>query len=87
MLRTSSTAFTSWPVMGWNCSGAHAVGMEAGEGYTLPITHDRKAQLAAVLSGRAWSKISLAVRALDSSALRDGRQRNSGETFRSLLPS
>ena len=27
--RTSSTAFTSWPVMGWNCPGAHAVGMEA----------------------------------------------------------
>ena len=57
-----------------------------GEGYTLPITHDRKAQLAAVLSGRAWFKIARFV-PLDSSALRDGRLAELGrETFRSLLP-
>ena len=57
-----------------------------GEGYTLPITHDRKAQLAAVLSGRAWFKIARFV-PLDSPALREGRLSEIGrETFRSLLP-
>ena len=57
-----------------------------GEGYTLPITHDRKAQLAAVLSGRAWFKIARFV-PLDSPALREGRLPDMGrETFRSLLP-
>ena len=57
-----------------------------GEGYTLPITHDRKAQLAAVLSGRAWFKIARFV-PLDSPALREGRLPELGrETFRSLLP-
>lgn len=57
-----------------------------GEGYTLPITHDRKAQLAAVLSGRAWFKIARFV-PLDSPALRDGRLPEIGrETFRSLFP-
>lgn len=57
-----------------------------GEGYTLPITHDRKAQLAAVLSGRAWFKIARFV-PLDSPALREGRLPELGrDTFRSLLP-
>ncbi|ULA61153.1 MAG: hypothetical protein LZF60_310052 [Nitrospira sp.] len=57
-----------------------------GEGYTLPITHDRKAQLAAVLSGRAWFKIARFV-PLDSPALREGRLPEIGrETFRSLFP-
>ena len=57
-----------------------------GEGYTLPITHDRKAQLAAVLSGRAWFKIARFV-PLDSPALRESRLPEIGrETFRSLLP-
>ena len=57
-----------------------------GEGYTLPITHDRKAQLAAVLSGRAWFKIARFV-PLDSPALREGRLPEVGrETFRSLFP-
>ena len=57
-----------------------------GEGYTLPITHDRKAQLAAVLSGRAWFKMARFV-PLDSPALREGRLPEIGrETFRSLLP-
>ena len=56
------------------------------EGYTLPITHDRKAQLAAVLSGRAWFKIARFV-PLDSPALREGRLPEIGrETFRSLFP-
>lgn len=57
-----------------------------GEGYTLPITHDRKAQLAAVLSGRAWFKIARFV-PLDSPVLREGRLPEMGrDTFRSLLP-
>jgi len=57
-----------------------------GEGYTLPITHDRKAQLAAVLSGRAWFKIARFV-PLDSPALREGCLPELGrDTFRSLLP-
>ncbi|MCW5798857.1 MAG: hypothetical protein KIT40_10180 [Nitrospira sp.] len=57
-----------------------------GEGYTLPITHDWKAQLAAVLSGRAWFKIARFV-PLDSPALREGRLPEIGrETFRSLFP-
>ena len=57
-----------------------------GEGYTLPITHDRKAQLAAVLSGRAWFKIARFV-PLDSPALREGRLPEIGrETFRSFFP-
>ncbi|MBA2486495.1 MAG: hypothetical protein H0V35_10430 [Nitrospira sp.] len=56
------------------------------EGYTLPITHERKAQLAAVLSGRAWFKIARFV-PLDSPALCEGRLPEIGrETFRSLLP-
>ena len=57
-----------------------------GEGYTLPITHDRKAQLAAVLSGRAWFKIARFV-PLDQPAMSEGRLPEVGrDTFRSLLP-
>lgn len=57
-----------------------------GEGYTLPITHDRKAQLAAVLSGRAWFKIARFV-SLDQPAMGAGRLPEVGrDTFRSLLP-
>ena len=57
-----------------------------GEGYTLPITHDRKAQLAAVLSGRSSFKIARFV-PLDSPALCEGRLPELGrDTFRSLLP-
>ena len=57
-----------------------------GEGYTLPLTHDRKAQLAAVLSGRSWFKIVRFV-PLDSPAMQDGLLPELGrDTFRSLLP-
>ena len=57
-----------------------------GEGYTLPITHDRKAQLAAVLSGRSWFKIARFV-PLDSPAMQEGLLPEVGrDTFRSLLP-
>lgn len=57
-----------------------------GEGYTLPITHDRKAQLAAVLSGRSRFKIARFL-PLDHPALREGRLPEMGrDTFQSLLP-
>lgn len=57
-----------------------------GEGYTLPITHDRKAQLAAVLSGRSCFKIARFVR-LDQPAMVEGHLPELGrDTFRSLLP-
>jgi len=57
-----------------------------GEGYTLPITHDRKAQIAAVLAERNFLKI---VRVLP---LTDPRNQSgqmpefSRETFRAILP-
>ncbi len=57
-----------------------------GEGYTLPITHDRKAQLAAVLAGRSRFKLIRFV-PLDSPAILEGRVCELGrETFRTLLP-
>jgi hypothetical protein len=57
-----------------------------GEGYTLPITHDRKPQIAAVLSGRSWFKI-LRVLPLDAPELLQGRLSDWGrDTFRRLLP-
>ncbi|WHZ17681.1 MAG: hypothetical protein OJF52_004534 [Nitrospira sp.] len=57
-----------------------------GEGYTLPITHDRKAQLAAVLSGRSRFKIARFL-PLDHPVMREGRLPELGrDTFRSLLP-
>ncbi len=57
-----------------------------GEGYTLPITHDRKAQIAAVLAERSFMKV---VRCLP---LGDARVREGDvaqvvrDTFRSILP-
>jgi hypothetical protein len=57
-----------------------------GEGYTLPITHDRKAQIAAVLAERSFVKI---VRFLPFTDLRiqSGQMPEfSCETFRSILP-
>jgi hypothetical protein len=57
-----------------------------GEGYTLPITHDRKAQIAAVLAERSFLKI---VRFLPFTDLRiqSGQMPEfSRETFRAILP-
>ena len=57
-----------------------------GEGYTLPITHDRKAQIAAVLAERSFVKI---VRFLPYT---DARMQSglipefSRETFQAILP-
>lgn len=57
-----------------------------GEGYTLPITHDRKAQIAAVLAERSFVKI---VRFLpfSDSRIQSGQMLEfSCETFRAILP-
>ena len=57
-----------------------------GEGYTLPITHDRKAQIAAVLAERTFLKI---VRFLPFSdpRIQSGQMPEfSRETFRAILP-
>jgi len=57
-----------------------------GEGYTLPITHDRKARIAAVLAERPFLKI-LRFVPLTDERVRSGRLAQiSGETFRAILP-
>jgi hypothetical protein len=57
-----------------------------GEGYTLPITHDRKAQIAAVISERSFLKIVRFI-ALDDPRVRDGELATvSREAFRAMRP-
>jgi hypothetical protein len=57
-----------------------------GEGYTLPITHDRKAQIAAVLAERSFLKIVRFVR-LDDPRVRSGNLPElSREAFVAMLP-
>lgn len=57
-----------------------------GEGYTLPITHDRKAQIAAVLAERSFVKIMRCI-PLDDPRIRAGHLPELGaETLRALLP-
>lgn len=57
-----------------------------GEGYTLPLTHDRKSQVSAVLSGRRFFKLARFV-AFDHPAEPAGCLPDvCRETFRSLLP-
>jgi len=59
---------------------------KSGEGYTLPLTHDRKSEVAAVLSGRRFFKLARYV-PVDDPAVRDGLVPAIGrETWRSLLP-
>lgn len=57
-----------------------------GEGYTLPITHDRKAQIAAVLAERSFLKIVRFLPFADPRAQPGLVPEFSRETFRSLLP-
>jgi hypothetical protein len=57
-----------------------------GEGYTLPITHDRKAQIAAVLADRSFMKIVRCVPLTDPRIRAGEVSRLSFETFRSVLP-
>jgi hypothetical protein len=57
-----------------------------GEGYTLPITHDRKAQIAAVVSERSFVKIIRCVPLTDSRVHAGQLPQLSCETFRAVLP-
>jgi hypothetical protein len=57
-----------------------------GEGFTLPITHDRKAQIAAVLADRSFLKIIRCVPLTDPRIRAGEVSRLSSETFRSVLP-
>lgn len=57
-----------------------------GEGYTLPITHDRKAQIAAVLAERAFMKIIRFVPLTDPRVCAGEVSRLSCDTFRAVLP-
>ena len=57
-----------------------------GEGYTLPVTHDRKAQIAAVLAERSFVKIMRCVPLTDL-RIQAGHVPQLGcETFRAVLP-
>ena len=57
-----------------------------GEGYTLPITHERKAQIAAVLAERSFLKI-VRFLPLTDPRIRSGQVPGfSCETFRAILP-
>lgn len=59
---------------------------KAGEGYTIALTHDRKSQVLAVLSGRSFFKMARFIRH-DDPIVADGRLIEIGrETFRALLP-
>ena len=57
-----------------------------GEGFTLPITHDRKAQIAAVLAERSILKV-IRFLPLDDSRIRHGELAElTREAFRDMLP-
>jgi len=57
-----------------------------GEGYTLPITHDRKAQIASVLAERRFIKIVRFVPMTDPRLQTGSLPDLSRDTFRSILP-
>jgi hypothetical protein len=57
-----------------------------GEGFTLPITHDRKAQIAAVLAERSFLKIVRFAPFTDPRIQAGQVPEFSRETFRMLLP-
>ncbi|HKQ35599.1 MAG TPA: hypothetical protein VJT11_09880 [Nitrospiraceae bacterium] len=57
-----------------------------GEGYTLPITHDRKAQIAAVLAERTFLKIVRFLPFTDPRIQSGQMPEFSRETFRIILP-
>jgi hypothetical protein len=57
-----------------------------GEGYTLPITHDRKAQIAAVLAERSFFKVVRFLPLTDPRIQSGQMPEFSRETFRALLP-
>jgi hypothetical protein len=57
-----------------------------GEGYTLPITHDRKAQIAAVLAERSFVKIVRFLSCNDPKIQSGQIPEFSRETFQAILP-
>ena len=57
-----------------------------GEGYTLPITHDRKAQIAAVLAERSFVKIVRFVPFTDPRIQSGQMSEFSREIFRAIIP-
>ncbi|MCS6303398.1 MAG: hypothetical protein H8K07_07005 [Nitrospira sp.] len=57
-----------------------------GEGYTLPITHDRKAQIAAVVAERSFLKVVRCVPFGDPRVREGQLAQIACETFRSLRP-
>ncbi|MFO0705647.1 MAG: hypothetical protein U0412_02235 [Nitrospira sp.] len=57
-----------------------------GAGFTLPITHDRKAQIAAVLAERPFLKIARFVSLTDPRVQGGQLADLSRETFRAMLP-
>lgn len=57
-----------------------------GEGYTLPITHDRKAQIAAVLAERSFVKIVRFLPFTDPRVQSGLMPEFSCETFQAILP-
>jgi len=57
-----------------------------GEGYTFPITHDRKAQIAAIVAERSLVKV-LRCFSFEDVSVRDGQLPHVAcETFRAMLP-
>ncbi|MGH7204574.1 MAG: hypothetical protein ACREI2_00035 [Nitrospiraceae bacterium] len=68
------------------CLGPSLWEWKRGEGYTLPLTHDRKSEVAAVLSDRPFFKVARFV-STDDPAVSEGRIVEIGrETFRAVLP-
>jgi len=57
-----------------------------GEGYTLPVTHDRKARLAAVLAERSFLKVIRCVPLTDSRIQAGQMPQLSRDTIRAMLP-
>ena len=57
-----------------------------GEGYTLPLSHDRKARIGAVIAERSFMKILRFVPIADFDRLQDSLPDIGRDTFRSLLP-
>jgi len=68
------------------CLGPSLWEWKRGEGYTLPLTHDRKSEVAAVLSDRPFFKVARFV-SPDDPAVSEGRIVEIGrDTFRAVLP-
>lgn len=57
-----------------------------GEGYTLPLSHDRKAKIAAVVAERSFMKIARFVPIAEFEAVQDRLPEIGRDTLRSLLP-